>query len=599
MKSSLLKTPEFGLSFTLAFLFFCYCYSLSWPSSFRVFVLPPSGEVSVELENQFGDVKTKTIKVSATSPLKFGESKLRAISSANPAHQFVVVHEHMAYLDPNLIPEFSDRNTLLVMRSLILVSLTLFFMLFIISRWIQSADLRFDVLPTTLVFFSHFLFLELFFYYHRPGFYNFDSFRNLMDAATHSLSVFHGYFYSGFVMVFYHLFPSESLVGHLTIFVISLTLAFLFRFSYRENLVKIYLVSCGLLYVLPINLVMALINGRDPVANWILGLTLVYFYLCFKNLPDSSLLTLFFLSYTTCLLRPEMKLLIPAALVLFAWRYGKLNRKFVITTLMIFPVVYAVNKRTFSLSPDHEQWHYETTLLVNPVGSILKKLYPEGLPEEVKRNFGNYFKMDYITRYHDIADIYPFHKGGVNLESTYEDYKKFRKASIDLISQHPLLFLKNRLEMAYLMSGLKQNIWFASDEYSDATHPFMQEARAFLDLPPHPHVRGPFLDLAFSGNIFIRSYLIPLFLLPLLAFLLPLRSPLLGIFLILVARTLIVILTSPATYFKYNYILWLMSILVLPLWVYEWRSLPRKLTFAALFKKIGSLRLLDKSDGCA
>ena len=232
-----------------------------------------------------------------------------------------------------------------------------------------------------------------------------------------------------------------------------------------------------------------------------------------------------------------------------------------------------------------EAANYHATLIVNPLSYILKNKYPQGLPEQVNRDLGTYFKNEYLVRYQEDYEILPYHKGGVNYLASQKDYNQFRSAAIMIILSNPWLFLKNRINMAGYIFGFNTNWSFIySDEYSFSparSSEYIEDVKSELSVPKYSRPAWGSNMTSYSGRlirqhpIVFASYIIPLLLI-LGLFLTRYASRFYALLcLILGARIILVCLIAPAGYFKYQYPLWLFAPFSLFLLVAEKR---RKLT---------------------
>lgn len=551
-------------------------FSIPWPSSFSIWSDARTGTITVTIDRPPGEIITKKYDADKISyPINIINGDPISIEASEPGAKIYLQLGKAFHLYESGFTDYphSDRYRFEIFRSLLTTTFAIFFLLYFFIRWIRNEDRKF-ILYTLGVFLCHLVILGLMYTQHLPGYSNYDSFDNFTHAGIHNVSFFTGFFYSGMLMVLFHLFPSYMLVSLLTIFVISAVLSFLFYHAYKLRVHIIYFIVAGVFYLIPTSYAMSFTIGRDTLAHWVLFLNLMSVMLFFRgDLRGISLEFLLGISLFSCLLRPEIVYIMPFALMALFYQY-KFSKVLIASCLLFLPITWVANKRSLHHADRRERIVYETTTLINPLSSIMYELYPDGIPDEVKSKFGNFFKMDYLITHHNEDDIDPYHRGGLNHGFSFEEYDQFKSETLRTFATHPILFLKNRLRVADTMLGLTNDPWVISDDYFVSQNPQIQKMKEELQLPEFRPTQNRFLDYTFSGpRLILRSYLIPLVMLLTLCAFIPFKSIYWKVVIILLARTCLVFLTSPAGYFKYNYILWLFALFALPFWLSERRSI--------------------------
>ncbi len=400
-------------------------------------------------------------------------------------------------------------------------------------------------------------FLVLFYGISSPGIFWFDTYVNLDTAATYGLSEFTGVVYSGLLMGLYQVFPSFALIHWLNFFIVAFCILSIYLDTKSKKEKLFFALGLVVILIYPANTNFNISSNRDVAAMWVLGLFLLQLL---KHRFDSNQLqtraSFWFLLTLSCGLRLEfiyvVILLIPLMLL-------KKKFKLFSGTVLIVGSLLLINH--VIISPGDRN-AYQSTAFINPLSYILKKKYPDKLPDEVDKRLGSYFKNSHLVDHYSEFEINPFHYGGVNSSASPEDYRQFRSSALTLIYENMGLFIENRLKFIRSMFGfsyLKPSIGYLN-EYEQ--NPYLLLIMERLGFQP---------EKKFSNNPFIKFYGLDLvkysewfmsYFLAVLLLLIGLFSRNKSFFLvltILLLRTAIVVLTAPAPMYKYNFVIWVVA----------------------------------------
>lgn len=579
---STLKTRVYlpAIGWGLLWLIISLCLlNLDWKYPDLIQTSSQQGTLKLELLTHSGEIIQRSIDLKTTpQPIALAHQTILSSDFSSPNHLEITEGQ-------------IEKNNPALQFSIILASLIIVFLI----QYILSLVKRLRNLPhariTYFVLFGHFFILSLGYYFFFPGILNYDSFAYFERALALDYSFFWGAYYGSIVLILTKLFLFPWIITFFQVSLIYLFLIHLYLLFAELRLTRFYLVACLIFYLVPANFILTFHVTRDSIAHWILTLYLIELW---KFLSKGEYNSKNWWHFGMCamlptFLRPEATYLLILAFLYFLLRYPTL-RKF--SALSLFSVLLATlpGKYLKHMDPMSEI-HYQTTVLINPLSYILKRTYPNKLSESVQQELGSFFKNDNLIKYANDYDINPYHEGGLNYDSSEQDYYQFRNATLKIILNNPKLFLENRLIFVSAMLGF-QETYLASDEYYTVDKPFQNQVRTLIGADPNaqPPVakRKRFLD-HFNNALLFKSYLLPLVFLLLALFLTIPGGWYQQILCLLGARTILVILVAPATYFKYHYALWLFAIFSIPCVIYEFKSgkaLLSKLTFPQKLGKI-------------
>lgn len=554
-------------------------YYLPWIIAFILYSFPWYRPIEIKA-NKHADVhltleRTDSTQFSIIESLSPDQSVfLRGVKivAFKSSADLLFLSDHKPIIPDNFssITPPSARNRLKVIVALVWFSLLMTYLIWLLSQFYKFTDKK--ILIKTLVCFSGHAGVLLFFLLtNKPGLFSIDIFFNYWGAADQDFNYFVGYFYSMFLMIAYQVFPSAYLVPVSNIVIICVVLSGLYLFCLRRNLLTYYFLSIAIFYIYPVHLPLSLYGSRDIFANWLLCGTLLYCYQYFyeKNQATKTTFSLVLLIAISCLNRQENIYILVPGMIFFCFRYRKeLFIKAVTSSIVLVSAVFIFNNQF-----EREKIKYETTLLINPLSSILYRLYGESLPSEIDRRLGHFFKNDYLVKDFYENDINPFHFGGMNQDFKIDDYKQFKRETFKIILENPILFLKNRLFiLQHSMGFFFHDHWFITHVYEK--NPFAKETIRKLGFPKEE--RGYLYKLrdfaAMNPGIITASYLIPIIIITMLCIISSKNSVFSSMALLLAFRTSLVFISAPASYFKYHYILWLFALFSLPFALYERRT---------------------------
>lgn len=276
------------------------------------------------------------------------------------------------------------------------------------------------------------------------------------------------------------------------------------------------------------------------------------------------------------ILRPETVFALLPAILFISYFYNKHYLKWSIVTILVYSAVTLFQSIPLKLIKDNSSVNnYEATTLINPTSYILKRLYPNGLPEDVDKDLGKYFKNEYLLIYQNDLEIDPYHNGGVNWSSTPDQYFQFRSQCLKIILSNPLLFIENRLNMTATTFNINNRWNFLGSIQNNDTDDFHQRVRVLSNITTR--IRNNSALVYFQNIVdskYSKSFILPTILLFTALLLTSSSGWFYKIFSILLLRTLIVILTAPASYTKYHYIIWLFAIFCFPCVIWELKTKP-------------------------
>ena len=583
LKNSNARILRFFLALLIALFSWWNFSQLPWYPPIELNVRPLIGHsLLLKIEKSNGDIIFRGYEPSEIKPsIRIMASKLLEITVTPPIlseisfkasnlEQKLIIHEGIT----SFPLQASVNHSSVVFEAYTIIAILIFLISWMILEFLSWApSQRWN--QYAVFFVLHISLVTLLFWGTYPGLIGWDTFENFSAAFSYYPSAFVGDFYLSLLMVLLQYFPESWLISFLNSFVIFCCLTALSTMAIRLKTIKYYLIGLTLFFLYPINAIISMFAVRDITSFWFFNTTLLCFYYSYvtENRSFKSFLTIATCTIVTCLTRPEAFLVLLPGMVITSYFFHK---TFFRSALLIVALTFCAQFMTNIIQPHSmEINNYQTTLLINPLSSILKEKYPTSIPKEVSDELGPYFKSDYLINYQVDYEIDPYHKGGVNFEASEKDYLQFRNAAIKIILSHPWLFLKNRIKLASYLLGFN-NQWSYAFEDS-----FYKNWARFADVKAHfttrPDARpkwGNQIMVDFDKRIrqnplIFSSYLLPLLVLVGMLFVRPFSGFYVSLCIIIGARTLMVCLTAPAGYFKYLYPLWLFAPFVLFLFMAE------------------------------
>lgn len=552
---------------------FCLLLSRPWypPTTIEFTDVPPDATVFVTLEDGRGEEVRHTFgPQSRGAPVEFLLSRVVSLEVDSPKLVTISLKWH-GVSHPQLFAGYfaieevpSSRWQLAPLAGMLLFSLfwSGFFLLLSfewaqLKNWPRRSLVGFGLITLCLCGLAVLVV---------PGFFGWDIVANYVSAARYESTPFVGRFYSYLLMAGYQLVPALWIVTAANVLVTLLSLYHIYAFAIRRKLERVFYAVLLLFFLYPTNFYFTFFPSRDLPAFWCFTMAVLKLYECWQE-PRANWTSFgWVLFFATCaiLLRQEALIVLVPVLVYHALRYER-PRRLRMALLLAVPIgAWSLFSLTTEQSMMPEKF-YQTTILVNPLSSIVAAKYPGGLPPEVDKALGNFFKNDYLVTHHSPYDIDPLHKGGiVHATATPENYQQFRSAALDIIGSNPGLFVRNRIGIMQTMLGFKAgDPMYTEDEYYRVS---LDGVANMLDKLPGPaHQRFPWFEHVYftiegyvssHDKIYFQSYLMPLILWVAWVVLFPTRS-FRVLSLVVFARSLLVFATAPAAYYKYQFPVWI------------------------------------------
>jgi hypothetical protein len=575
LKSSYSRTSKIILSILLSSLCWWLFYQRPWNPKLVLNLKNFIGhEVEFKLEKPDGSIETINLK---PAPQSFEFSFLaikplwiQIIDSGNAILKYQTADKsfelQLSSSGTNFPPVESQRFNQPILEAISLLSFLIFLIIWLILENFPR-KISLDWRKYFFMFFIHASLLSFLFWLTFPGFMNWDSFQYFKTANQYEFSPFTGEFYISIVMVLYQFLPKIWILSLINAIAIFLSLTLISSISIKYKLEKFYFLSLLFFFLYPANSLISFFSVRDISSFWFLISTFFYLFLMILNHDSSfkSSLLLFFLVLISSLGRQESVLILIPGLLMIGL---KIHRQFLKNAILICVGVMVVQGSLKYVDPPlMDQYNYQTTLIISPLSFIIKDKYPKGIPDELDKKLGKYFKNEYLLNYQSDFDIVPFHQNGVNSSATEQDFLKFRSTSLQLIFQNPWAWVKNRFKITCFMLGFT-GLYLLNDDYFEywRNYPlFYKETKQQLLANNHKrsniahHFAFKLFRFVNKYHIVFCSYLIPL----LIIFGLAVSNPacrLYALFVfLLILRTLITCAVSPAGYYKYLLPLWLFA----------------------------------------
>ena len=275
-------------------------------------------------------------------------------------------------------------------------------------------------------------------------------------------------------------------------------------------------------------------------------------------------------------LRQEAKiylLLFPLLCGVFRlWNWNTI--KIYLATIMIAAPIYYLYM-TDIFNAESYTYTYKVTAYVHPLSAIFNKKGIDNLNPADVQTIHKVFDTEKLVKYYTPTDIYPFHKGGFNKNTTDEDWANFTNASQRLIAENFGLFVESRITMFINMLNMDRKMSIFYDEFrrprgsikvlldklnlSDRPFPLSSIGEKYYNLSfEFTKKRGVFWTL-------INSLLIPFLYLGLVCIFAYKFNAIYVFALLQISRLFIIFLLAPAAYYKYIYSIQLFFVFSLPL----------------------------------
>jgi hypothetical protein len=109
--------------------------------------------------------------------------------------------------------------------------------------------------------------------------------------------------------------------------------------------------------------------------------------------------------------------------------------------------------------------NYKVTAYVHPLSAIFNKVAIENLNPVDVQTIHKVLDTEKLVKYYTPTEIYPFHEGGFNKNTTDEDWVNFTQASHRLIAENFGLFVESRITMFINMHNMDRKVSIFYDEF--------------------------------------------------------------------------------------------------------------------------------------
>ncbi len=325
-------------------------------------------------------------------------------------------------------------------------------------------------------------------------------------------------------------------------------------FSYfRKDRINHLLFSLGFVFFLASNINQQLLvfQNRDITFSWVFVA-----FLASVSLRNSSFLVRISLFLISFLIRKETLFLLPLLMVYEKFRspkpWAENLKSFAIPALIIMGYLFGTPyNRKIQMDPV-----YTITSYINPMMAILSKHGRQILSPNEVRDLEGILDIDRAISIHKAHDIDEYHQHAVRRAEISEKggEDRLRRVALRLFWDYPLDFLKNRIEMASVILGIRfDTYWFNNEAFENPLFKQLQ-----LALPTHVQNNGAEAWRAvthcwdsYRYRIIFASC-VPAILILGFSLLFWRRYPLTSTAtLMMLTRTLVVLTFAPAGYYKY------------------------------------------------
>lgn len=420
--------------------------------------------------------------------------------------------------------------------------------------------------------------MTIFFFGTFPGLYNFDSFAYL-NTQIASPNEFVGLIFGSLFLTLYECFPAPWIFSLLNAVVATSALFHLGIMARKGKVEGWYWLACAVFYCYPGNLLLNFSANRDILSSWLF--TILSFQYYFAHLEDdfeNQKSRILRWTSGTALFRPEtLFVLLSYVAVSYRWLKGHWRWVYSLVVLLLILPMLQKGLEVLGVNTSGKLIH-QTTLVVNPLSYILKHKYGQ-VPEDIDKALGPYFKNDYLVTYQSDLEIRPVHQGGANHFGPDEEKERFRNEAFKIIIKNPVLWLENRWKMSMGLLGFTSRyIYVATDGYGDG-NPFFESIRIENSLPTYDLTSGfrkgvmKLLSLPERyPSYLLKSYLIPVLFLLLSLWLTRGGGAFGKVLPLQLIRLVVVFVSAPAAYYKYNFTFWIFAVFAFPFAIQEFRK---------------------------
>lgn len=327
---------------------------------------------------------------------------------------------------------------------------------------------------------------------------------------------------------------------------------------------------------------LVLSQNRDSTSS--LLITFLVLTLVYNKYATTSIFrfNIYFLSAVGILvtdIRQEARIFIPFLILMIPYSLGFSWSKVLKSSLVFLSLGiawFALPIKLFDLKTYDAV--YRSTTLINPLSYILKEKGLHSLSPDQYKDLDGYFNVPMLVEYYSPFEIEPMYKGGVRLGFSPEAYTRFENATFQLMADNPLLVVKNRLSMAWRIMNMDRQSYFYSDRLTEdnSSQPDLSTNILGYKKKLEPNLFQSLHQKAITGFLFylpqpihflLVTGLVPLLLLCFLALQYKKSLLIAACSVMILIRTIVVFIFSPAGYFKYISSTWLCGWLLLFLFI--------------------------------
>ena len=412
-----------------------------------------------------------------------------------------------------------------------------------------------------------------------PGMISYDDLETLRALSIGQVATQGSNLYTLLMQSSHLIFNSALRLSYLNLILFSFIVFLVFRMLPKK--IPLWcLPALIILFSLPQSTALVLFQNRDSIFSlllvwWSLGLFSQNHEA--KSDPWFHLGSLSVLTLCIGELRQEAKIFVFIFPIAFWWRNRNKSKFYAQVGLSLTVISLLLNwaPKYFSVSDAYAD-RYLATTLINPLSYILHVKGPQEASKSEKDEISRFFIFDNLIEYFSMYDINPLHRGGIVPYPSPEDFAAFRRASLSILSRNLNLLFENRKRMALCMLNFEGRPAIMYDSLSLAATVFQEPAYYFkFEAPAEDTVLKTSFrvfhsqlqyELPYPLHILISSCLIPIMVFVILLGLVKTHPELTFIGLSQLLRLAILIILTPAAYFKYITSFWLIGWLVLILY---------------------------------
>lgn len=423
-----------------------------------------------------------------------------------------------------------------------------------------------------------------------PGMISYDDLETLRALSVGQFATQGSNLYTLLMQSSHLIFNSALHLSYLNLILFSFIVFLVFRMLPKK--IPLWcLPALIILFSLPQSSALVLFQNRDSIFSlllvwWSLGLFSQNHKA--KSDPWFHLGSLSILTLCLGELRQEAKIFVFIFPIAFWWLNRNKSKFYAQVGLSLTVISLLLNwaPQYFSVSDAYSD-RYLATTLINPLSYILHVKGPQEASKSEKDEISRFFIFDKLIEYFSMYDINPLHRGGIVPNPSPEDFAAFRRASLSILSRNLNLFFENRKLMALCMLNFEGRPATMNDSLPLAATAFQEPAYYFkFEAPTEEasilkaslgafHYRL-FFEMPYPLHLLVSSCLVPIIVFLILLGLVKSHPELAFIGLSQLLRLAILIVLTPAAYFKYITSFWLIGWLVLILYFAQATAISNK-----------------------